>query len=276
MRHGTWYQVGGDANPGAHGAVIAKIDEDGDRLEIREIQPVSECVGYDEGREVGFPFWSRESSFWLDELDPANGDSNDMIAGALKQCGWCWDNEERAIVSASGDIVAKKRLGLGIELLLAEEILRYGGGEEGPCGWARDVVPEEGVVWWGTDQPVGHEHLLDEERDFCKETGVNPTGLKPDLYADSALGHQHQRERLAELVQDWSPEHHEMLMGEGPDDFSDEDEALAILDDLTGLRWVFTEWGGDLVAFVKCERCEEPVYDGEHVLDPDGLCPEGG
>lgn len=61
-------------------------------------------------------------------------------------------------------------------------------------------------------------------------------------HADEALGHQHIRERLADLLDTLSDGKSTLadeLRSDPPDDYSDEDEALNILQDNTidGLVW---------------------------------------
>jgi hypothetical protein len=68
-------------------------------------------------------------------------------------------------------------------------------------------------------------------------------------YGDGVLGHQHVRDRLAELIATHDEELAAALRTPGSDDTWDEDEegALEILNDRTddGLCWSFE--GGDLV-----------------------------
>lgn len=142
-----WTQIGGDMNPGAHGGTIAKGD--GHSLELRKIQPTREYVGDDEALEVGFPFWSRDAYFTIEDLDPAQ---NPELARAMQSSGLTYET--------LADIAPKQRA-----LALAEALLDYGRGDEGPAGWAKDVVPGR-VKWWGGKRAVGSSYLADEDREF--------------------------------------------------------------------------------------------------------------
>lgn len=143
-----WRQIGGDMNPSQHGATIAKGD--GSALELRKIQPTREYVGDGEALEVGFPFWSRDGYFTIDDLDPAQ---NPQLVSAMNSSGLTYETlaeiakpEERA-------------------LALAEALLDHGSGDEGPAGWSKDVVPGR-VHWWGSKRAVGSSYLADEDREF--------------------------------------------------------------------------------------------------------------
>lgn len=143
-----WKQIGGDVIPGAHGGIIARTD--GEAIEIREIQPVREFVGDGEAREVGFPFWSREAYFDSSDLSL----DSDEVQSALESIGMSDEQleQEKPEVRA---------------LIIAEALLRYGSSEEGPGGWAEDVVPDE-VEWW-TGKVAGPEYFADEDEDFIRE-----------------------------------------------------------------------------------------------------------
>lgn len=138
----TWRQVCGDMDPARYGAVIAKLD--GDAIEMREIQPVREYIGDSEAAEVGHPYWSKEG--WYDPSDLAIV-REDVIA-ALRCCD---------VQDASNPL----------EVALA--CLRYGHQtNEGPAGWAKDVVPQS-VVWWHSEEPSGPESFEDDEDEFRRE-----------------------------------------------------------------------------------------------------------
>lgn len=149
-KHG-WVQVGGDMNPGTYGGTIARAD--GRSIEIRQIHPVREYVGDREAVEVGFPFWSKEGYFDLDDLDLRNED----VQSALASYGY---DTEAAIVEAMRDLQPESRA-----MFIAEALLSYGRGDEGPSGWARDVVPGK-VQWWRSKAPAGWRYLADEDREF--------------------------------------------------------------------------------------------------------------
>jgi hypothetical protein len=143
--HG-WQQIGGDMNPGTYGGTIARAD--GNAIEIRKIQPVREYVGGREAVEVGFPFWTREGYFTIDDLDLNNAD----VKSALGY--WDYTGEKLR------DLKPTSRA-----MLIAEALLDYGRGDEGPAGWAKDVVPGP-VMWWGSKRPRGWRYLEDEDKEF--------------------------------------------------------------------------------------------------------------
>lgn len=141
----VWRQIGGDMNPSQHGAVIARYD--GDAIEIQEIQPVRSFVGDKEALDVGFPFWSRIGYYWPEDLDPSNKD----VKSALRS----WDLEPST--------VPEEHRGLAI----AEALLSYSS-DEGPSGWAKDVLGDKQVVWWSSPEPKGWEYLSDEDDEFLE------------------------------------------------------------------------------------------------------------
>lgn len=139
-----WEQISGDMNPGAYGAILARSD--GDAIELIEIQPVREYVGDGEAAEVGFPFWSREAYFDLDDLQL---DSRD-VESALKYIGMSKTELEE-------DTPTQRAL------VIAEALLGYGRADEGPSGWADDVFPEKAKYWFGTKGP---DAFYDEDEEF--------------------------------------------------------------------------------------------------------------
>ena len=141
-----WTQIGGDMNPGAYGGLIAKGD--GQSLELVQIQPTREYVGDGEACEVGFPFWSKEAWFDSDDLSL----EREEVQSAMQSCGL--DAE------ALGDMAPTQRA-----LAIAECLVSYGDGEEGPSGFAKDVVPGK-VKWWGSKRARGWRYLEDEDREF--------------------------------------------------------------------------------------------------------------
>jgi len=146
-----WKQISGDMSPGAYGALIARSD--GDALELREIQPVREAVGDGEAEEVGFPFWSKEAYYDLDDLSP----SREEVQHALQ----AMDIDLEGGTGAAGDPewTPENRA-----LAIAEALMRYGSGvDEGPAGWSTDVVPGE-VEWWSG--VGGPEFISDEDQEF--------------------------------------------------------------------------------------------------------------
>lgn len=141
-----WTQISGDMNPSQYGAIIARSD--GNALELKEIQPVREYVGDDEAKDVGFPFWTREGYYDLDDLDP--------------------DREETKRALASMDLDLDDLSPIQRALAIAEALFRYGDKvEEGPSGWAADVITEP-VKWW-TGSVAGSEYIADEDDEFRRE-----------------------------------------------------------------------------------------------------------
>ena len=141
-----WEQVGGDMSPGAYGAILAKSD--GHSIEMLEIQPVREHVGDEEAKDIGFPFWSKEAYFDLNDLDPKSDD----VRSALQSIGM-------ELSTLEEDYTPEQRA-----MVIAEALLGWGRGDEGTSGWSKDVVPDQ-VKWWG-DKIAGPEYLADEDEEF--------------------------------------------------------------------------------------------------------------
>jgi hypothetical protein len=139
-----WEQIGGNMDPGTYGGIIATAD--GRNIELIEIQPVREHVGDKEAAEVGFPFWTREAYFDLDDLDPNNKD----VKSALDSIGMSLETLE-------ADFTPTQRA-----MMIAEALLGYGSAEEGPGGWSGEIsIPDK--VKWSTGKVAGAEYLADEE-----------------------------------------------------------------------------------------------------------------
>lgn len=145
-----WEQIGGDMSPGAYGGTLATAD--GSSIELLKIQPVREYVGDSEAKEVGFPFWTREASFTLDDLDPSKKD----VRSALDSIGMTVETLETDYDSPTTRA-----------LIIAEALLDYGCADEGPAGWSSDIVP--GPVKWWNDKVAGAEYLADEDDEFRRE-----------------------------------------------------------------------------------------------------------
>jgi len=142
-----WQQIGGDMSPGTYGGTIATAD--GDHIELITIQPVREHVGDKEAKEVGFPFWTREAWFDVDDLDPKNAD----VQSALQFIGMDLDQLE-------GDFSPEERA-----IVIAEALLDYGRADEGPSGWSGDIgIPAK--VKWSSGEVAGAEYLADEDEAF--------------------------------------------------------------------------------------------------------------
>ena len=145
-KHG-WVQVGGDMNPGTHGGTIAQAD--GRAIELLKIQPVRAYIGDSEAVEVGHPFWTQEGYFDLDDLSLSNKD----VQSALETVGL----DEDALLEMKPETRA---------MAIAEALLDYGRGDEGEAGWARDVLGDRRVKWWGSKRPAGWRYLADEDVEF--------------------------------------------------------------------------------------------------------------
>lgn len=145
--HG-WVQVGGDTNPGTYGGTIAKAD--GRSIELLKIMPVREYSEDKEAVRLGFPFWTRQGYFDLDDLQ--------------------LDKKEVQSARDSAGLTDGILLGLEPEsraMAIAEALLDYGRGDEGPSGWAKDIIPDGArVKWWGSKSPQGWRFLADEDREF--------------------------------------------------------------------------------------------------------------
>jgi len=142
-----WEQIGGDMDPGAHGGIIATAD--GDHIELLQIQPVREYIGDGEAAEVGFPFWTREAWFDLADLDPNNKD----VKSALDTIGMTLETLE-------ADLTPTQRA-----MVIAEALLGYGRGDEGPAGWSKDL-PDHEVKWWRGKVATLPEYIADEDESF--------------------------------------------------------------------------------------------------------------
>ena len=146
-----WTQIGGDMDPGAHGGTIATAD--GDHIELLEIQPVREHVGDKEATEVGFPFWTKEAWFDLDDLDPKNED----VRSALRTSGF--DDGDQKIWFEE-EATPEERA-----IVIAEALLSYGRGDEGPAGWSEDL-PNHEVKWNSGKVATIHDYIADEDDEF--------------------------------------------------------------------------------------------------------------
>jgi hypothetical protein len=141
-----WEQIGGDMDPGAYGGTIARSD--GNALELLTIQPVREYVGDKEAMEVGFPFWTKEAYFDLDDLDP----SRDAVQSALATIGMDLTTLEDEFTPTERAIV------------IAQALLDYGEGDNGPSGYSKDILSEK--VKWSGGQVAGPEYLESEDEEF--------------------------------------------------------------------------------------------------------------
>lgn len=143
-----WEQVDGDMNPGRYGGTIARCD--GSSIELLKFQPTREYVGDGEAADVGFPFWTREACFDLDDLNV----DRDEVKSALNCVG---------LEAETLDALAPQQRAIAIACAL----LDYGVADEGPAGWAADVIP--GEVKWNCGKVAGPEYFVDEDDDFRRE-----------------------------------------------------------------------------------------------------------
>ena len=165
-----WTQIGGDMDPGAHGGLIATAD--GDHIELLQIQPVREYVGDKEAAEVGFPFWTKEAWFDLADLDL----KNDNVKSALRSSGF--DSGEQK------SWFEEKATPEQRALVIAEALLDYGRGDEGPSGWSEDLPGYE-VKWWGDKVATLPDYVADED----------------EAFRDDVLGYSDIRENLEKMVE---------------------------------------------------------------------------
>lgn len=143
-------QISGDMDPGKYGGLVARSDGD-NALELFEIQPVRDAVGDAEAAEVGFPFWSKEAYYDLDDLRF----DRDEVQHALQSLGL----EEHELEAMTPDQRA---------LAIAEALFRYGDKvEEAASGWSSDVVTEE--VEWMRGAVAGADYIADEDDEFRRE-----------------------------------------------------------------------------------------------------------
>ena len=145
-----WEQIGGDMDPGTYGGTIATGD--GRAIELIKIQPVREYVGDKEAADVGFPFWTKEAYFDAADLSL---DSSD-VQSALDSVGMSEETLEKDFTPTQRAVV------------IAEALLDYGHGDEGPAGWSADIGIPDGVKWW-TGKVAGSEYLADEDDEFRNE-----------------------------------------------------------------------------------------------------------
>lgn len=170
-----WEQIGGDMNPGSYGALLARCDSD--YIEMLEIQPTREYVGDAEAADVGFPFWSKEASYDLADLDP----NKKNVQAALRSSGF--DSGEQK------DWLEEKATPEQRAIAIAEALFQHGEGtSEAASGWSGDVVPDK--VKWMTGQIAGPEYLADED----------------DEFKNDVLGYDEIRSKLEEIVKQMADE----------------------------------------------------------------------
>lgn len=167
----SWEQIGGDMSPDKYGGLIATAD--GDHIELLQIQPVREYVGDREAADAGFPFWTKEAWYDLDDLDP----KSDEVKSALRSSGF---DEGDQRIWLEEEATPEQRA-----LAIAEALFSYGyKSEEGPAGWSDDL-PDHEVKWWGDKVATIPEWVADEDESF----------------RDDVLGYSDIRQKLEEMVE---------------------------------------------------------------------------
>lgn len=160
LTESIWTQIDGDMDVATYGGTIARID--GDAIEVRKIQPVREYVGDCEAADIGVPFCSREGYYRADDLGVAFG----KLAGdgPLER----GPEVKRAMVyvgMTEADLAGKSALQQ--MAMLASACLDYGHlADEGPSGWARDVMGSDRCRWYGSKRPRGWRYLASEDAEF--------------------------------------------------------------------------------------------------------------
>jgi hypothetical protein len=170
-----WEQIGGDMDPGTYGGTIATGD--GDHIELLKIMPVREYVGDKEAADVGFPFWTKEAYFDLADLDLKNDDVKsalDYIGMTLEALG-----EDPGGQKAAGErgYTPEERA-----LVIAEALLDYGRGDEGPSGWSEDLPGHE-VKWWNDKVVPLPDYVADEDETF-KDDVLGYSEIRSNLEAE--------------------------------------------------------------------------------------------
>jgi hypothetical protein len=156
LKRSQWRQIGGDVNPSQYGAIIARIVSEA--VQVLEIQPVRAHSSDRAALVVGFPFWSRKATYTLAEL---NNPHNTTLHEALRSCGF---NPRGDGLGGQNDLPAE---GDSRYFALAEICLGYGYNvNEGPSGWAKDVLGDTRVVWWTSRYPKGYRYIQDEDVEF--------------------------------------------------------------------------------------------------------------
>ncbi len=148
-----WEQIDGDMDPGTYGGTIARSE--GNALELLKIQPVREYIGDKEAADVGFPFWTREAYFTLEDLDPENDDVKSALNFIGMDSGEAWD------------FFVEKSTPEQRALTIASALLDYGRADEGPAGWSDDIIHDK--VKWHSGKVEGSDYLSDEDDAFARE-----------------------------------------------------------------------------------------------------------
>jgi len=132
-------------DPGRYGCVLARTVDNGLTVDLLEVQPVQDYVGLREALEVGFPFWSREATYWTSDLmtDPRFESAYKSSEVRPESCV-----VERACAALS----------YGVDV------------EESTFGWARDVFPAKAYYWCRPNKrPVSGAYFAGEDAEFRRE-----------------------------------------------------------------------------------------------------------
>jgi hypothetical protein len=230
-----WQQIGGDMDPSAHGGTIAMAD--GDHVELLKIQPVREYVGDGDAAEVGFPFWTKEAWFDLDDLDPKNDD----VRSALQSAGFDDDGDQR--IWFEDEATPEQRA-----LVIAEALLNYGRGDEGPSGWSTDM-PNHAVKWSNGRVSTIPEKLADED----------------EAFRDDVLGYGDIRTAIEETVERMADQNEAMAWSTPGDAMASDVEAEGFDPDTIVSIAEF----GDAVA-VNGDLTDDTIHTVEGNLERDG------
>ena len=158
-----WEQIGGDMDPATYGGTISTAD--GRSIELIEIQPVREYVGDKEAADVGFPFWTKVADFDANDLSLENDD----VQSALESIGMSEETLE-------ADFTPTQRA-----VVIAEALLDYSRGDEGPSGWSADIGIPDGVKW-SSGKVAGSEYLADEDDEFRNEILLGDLDIDYESY----------------------------------------------------------------------------------------------
>lgn len=224
-----WEQIGGDVDPGAHGGVLASAD--GRAIELIEIQPVRDYVGDKEAADVGFPFWTKRAYFDAADLNL----DNDDVQSAMQSVG--------LNVEALEDMKPEQRA-----IALAEALLQWGRGDEGPAGWSADIEIPSKVKWWG-GKVEGAEYLADED----------------DAFRNEVLGYDDIRSAVEETVQRFADQRNaEGWSTVGDQTLLDLEKDGYDPSDVVGV----TDFGGEVA--VNGDYTEESLHAVEAKLEKEG------
>jgi hypothetical protein len=147
-----WKQIDGDVDPCSYGGTIARAD--GDQIDLIKIQPVREYVGDEEAKDVGFPFWTREATYDLDDLSL----NSKEVQGALGYVGL--KDDPAPLEDADPETRA---------LMIAGALMDYGTNvDEGGGGFSSDIVKFP-VKWYRGEPQTFEEYCGDEDEEFRVE-----------------------------------------------------------------------------------------------------------